>query len=172
MHHDAALKPALCSAAEAAARNLAAGAHTHHCSNYGSRSKLDWAGVIELCIYLPFILLRLPHQRVGSQLDRILASPTNGSAPVSRKEGGSYLSAADTTTQQDKTTGVPVIPTTRNRFARSFSQLVASQLVGGDLVAMAKSQGILTNMGVDYVVVFRFATTGKLDCTWYRRSMR
>ena len=162
MHHasDVALKQALCSAAEAAAQNLA-GAH-HYCTT-ANRSKLDWEGWIELCIYLPFILLRLPHHRVSSQLDTILASPTtaDGSTPVSKKEGASLLSA-DTTTS-GKATAVPTATTTRNRFARSFSQLVASQLVGGDLVAMAKSQGILTNMGVDYVVVFRFATTGRTN---------
>lgn len=39
--------------------------------------------------------------------------------------------------------------------------MVASQLLPGDLAAMAKSQGILTNLGTDFVIVFRFATTSK-----------
>ena len=46
----------------------------------------------------------------------------------------------------------------RNRFPRSISELVTSQLVPGD---MAKSSAITTNMGVDYVIVFRFGKTGK-----------
>lgn len=146
-------------------------------SSTSSRSKFDSTGLAELICHIPFVLLRLPHHRVRTQLDRILAtSPIIGAEAVSsRKEGGAAaasLSFAEATQQpqqeQDRlspgenTTAVSTPATARNRFARSFSQLVASQLVSGDLVTMAKSKGILTNMGVDYVVVFRFATTGIL----------
>lgn len=48
------------------------------------------------------------------------------------------------------------------RYPRSFSELVTSQLVPAHLLPanMAKSHALTNNMGVDYVLVFRFATTG------------
>ncbi|SMQ47056.1 unnamed protein product [Zymoseptoria tritici ST99CH_3D7] len=53
----------------------------------------------------------------------------------------------------------PAIPfEKRSTFPRSFSQLVTSQLVPGD---MARSQALHTNMGVDYVIVYRFPPTEK-----------
>lgn len=45
----------------------------------------------------------------------------------------------------------------RSTFPRTISELVTSQLVPGN---MAKSQALHTNMGVDYIVVFRFPPSG------------
>lgn len=122
-----------------------------------------WHEASELLQYLPFLLFRFPHHQ-GAGLLAILAShittgpkaptPTESLAiPTSTDPNNSPATASASATAS---THLAV----KNRFARSFSQLVASQLVPGDLITMAKSQGILTNMGVDYVVVFRFATTG------------
>lgn len=47
----------------------------------------------------------------------------------------------------------------RATFPRSLTELVTNQLVPGD---MAKSQALSTNMGVDYVVVFRFEPSGTM----------
>lgn len=47
----------------------------------------------------------------------------------------------------------------RTTFPRSISELVTTQLVPG---SMAKSQALHTNMGVDYIVVYRFPPSGKL----------
>ncbi len=51
----------------------------------------------------------------------------------------------------DKPRGRPYIP-------RNLSELVISQFLPG---AMAKNQALASNMGVDYVIVFRYATTGE-----------
>jgi hypothetical protein len=117
---------------------------------------LTWYEASELLQYLPFVLFRFPDHK-GAGLLAILASHfTDGpKAPVPRESLG-----IPNNNDTNPTTASSNL-TVRNRFARSFSQLVASQLVPGDLITMAKSQGILTNMGVDYVVVFRFATTGE-----------
>jgi hypothetical protein len=115
---------------------------------------LTWQEASELLYFLPFLLFRFPNHK-GAGLIAIVASSLNPPKATAPKESlGIPNNKSDTTTA---TTNLTV----KNRFARSFSQLVASQLVPGDLITMAKSQGILTNMGVDYVVVFRFATTGK-----------
>lgn len=45
----------------------------------------------------------------------------------------------------------------RGTFPRSLTELVTIQLVPGD---MAKSQALHTNMGVDYVIVFKFEPSG------------
>lgn len=45
----------------------------------------------------------------------------------------------------------------RPTFPSSFSELITTQLIPGN---MAKSQALQSNLGIDYVVVFRFATTG------------
>ena len=52
---------------------------------------------------------------------------------------------------------VPVPIQKRSTFPRTISELVTTQLVPGD---MAKSQALHTNMGVDYVIVFRFPPEG------------
>lgn len=55
--------------------------------------------------------------------------------------------------------GTGIVPLQkRSTFPRSISELVTSQLVPGN---MAKSQALHTNMGVDYVVVFKFPAEGK-----------
>lgn len=123
-----------------------------------------WDEAKELLTYLPFVLFRFPDHK-GAGLLAILASHfTNGPKAPTPKD-----SLAIPTTHDGNPTAATSATQThlavKNRFARSFSQLVASQLVPGDLITMAKSQGILTNMGVDYVVVFRFATTGQYCCT-------
>lgn len=130
-----------------------------------------WNEACELLLYLPFVLFRFP-QHKGAGLLAILASHiTNGPKAPTPKDSlaiPNNNSHTDTdnnppTTDNNPSTTSATAPThlaVKNRFARSFSQLVASQLVPGDLITMAKSQGILTNMGVDYVVVFRFAKTG------------
>jgi hypothetical protein len=112
----------------------------------------------ELLSYLPFVLFRFPNHK-GAGLLAILASHiNNGPKAPTPKESLGIPNNNDASNPTSSAT--PNLLAVRNRFARSFSQLVASQLVPGDLITMAKSQGILTNMGVDYVVVFRFATTG------------
>jgi hypothetical protein len=120
---------------------------------------LTWDEAKELLSYLPFVLFRFPDHK-GAGLLAILASHfTNGPKAPTPKD----TLAIPNTNNSNPTAATSATPThlaVKNRFARSFSQLVASQLVPGDLITMAKSQGILTNMGVDYVVVFRFATTG------------
>lgn len=123
-----------------------------------------WDEAKELLTYLPFVLFRFPDHK-GAGLLAILASHfTNGPKAPTPKD-----SLAIPTANDDNPTAATSATQThlavKNRFARSFSQLVASQLVPGDLITMAKSQGILTNMGVDYVVVFRFATTGQCCAT-------
>ena len=45
----------------------------------------------------------------------------------------------------------------RSTFPRSISELVTNQLVPG---TMAKSQALNTNMGVDYIISYRFEPTG------------
>jgi hypothetical protein len=121
---------------------------------------LTWDEAKELLSYLPFVLFRFPEHK-GAGLLAILASHfTNGPKAPTPKDS----LAIPNTNNGNPTAATSATPThlaVKNRFARSFSQLVASQLVPGDLITMAKSQGILTNMGVDYVVVFRFATTGE-----------
>lgn len=123
-----------------------------------------WDEAKELLTYLPFVLFRFPDHK-GAGLLAILASHfTNGPKAPTPKDS----LAIPTTNDGNPTAATSATQThlaVKNRFARSFSQLVASQLVPGDLITMAKSQGILTNMGVDYVVVFRFATTGQYYCT-------
>lgn len=122
----------------------------------------------ELLHFLPFVLLRLPHHRGGGLLAIIVASFTNPApkAPTPKDSlrvptNDDSFPPATTTTATTTSSTASANLVVKNRFARSFSQLVASQLVPGDLITMAKSQGILTNMGVDYVVVFRFGTTGE-----------
>jgi hypothetical protein len=114
---------------------------------------LTWQEASELLYLLPFLLFRFPNHK-GAGLLAIVASSLNPPKATTPKESLGIPNNSSTTATQSNLT-------VKNRFARSFSQLVASQLVPGDLITMAKSQGILTNMGVDYVVVFRFATTGK-----------
>ena len=65
---------------------------------------------------------------------------------------------------QDTSTSVnnnPPLEPIRKRatFPRSLTELVTNQLVPGD---MAKSQALHTNMGVDYVIVFRFQPEGTI----------
>jgi hypothetical protein len=120
-------------------------------------SALTWQEASELLYFLPFLLFRFPNQK-GAGLLAILASSLNPPKATTPKES---LGIPNNHHNSSSTTATPTNLTVKNRFARSFSQLVASQLVPGDLITMAKSQGILTNMGVDYVVVFRFATTGE-----------
>jgi hypothetical protein len=117
-------------------------------------SALTWQEAQELLYFLPFLLFRFPNHK-GAGLLAILASSLNPPKATTPKE-----SLGIPNNNSSSTDATPTNLTVKNRFARSFSQLVASQLVPGDLITMAKSQGILTNMGVDYVVVFRFATTG------------
>lgn len=118
--------------------------------------ELSWEEASELLYFLPFVLFRFPDHK-GAGLLAIVASSlsTPPKATVPKESLG--IPNNNDTSSATKPTHLAV----KNRFARSFSQLVASQLVPGDLITMAKSQGILTNMGVDYVVVFRFATTGQ-----------
>jgi hypothetical protein len=115
---------------------------------------LTWQEASELLYFLPFLLFRFPKNQGAGLIAIVASSFTPPKATTPKESLGIPNNKSDTTTA---TTNLTV----KNRFARSFSQLVASQLVPGDLITMAKSQGILTNMGVDYVVVFRFATTGK-----------
>lgn len=134
-----------------------------------AESQLVWEEAAELLHFLPFVLFRFPHHRGGGLLAIIVASFTNPGpkAPTPTDSlrvptnDNSFPPATSTAATTPTTSATSKNLTVKNRFARSFSQLVASQLVPGDLITMAKSQGILTNMGVDYVVVFRFATTGK-----------
>jgi len=118
----------------------------------------DLLAAKELLSYLPFVLFRFPNHK-GAGLLAILASHINNGpkAPTPKESLGI---PNNDHANNPTSSATPNLLAVRNRFARSFSQLVASQLVPGDLITMAKSQGILTNMGVDYVVVFRFATTG------------
>lgn len=129
----------------------------------GPELLLTWNEACELLLYLPFVLLRLP-QHKGAGLLAILADHINsGPKAPTPKDSLAIPTNNHTDTANNPSTTSATAPThlaVKNRFARSFSQLVASQLVPGDLITMAKSQGILTNMGVDYVVVFRFAKTG------------
>jgi len=123
-----------------------------------------WDEAKELLTYLPFVLFRFPDHK-GAGLLAILASHfTNGPKAPTPKDSLAIPTANDANPTA-ATSATQTHLAVKNRFARSFSQLVASQLVPGDLITMAKSQGILTNMGVDYVVVFRFATTGQYYCT-------
>lgn len=127
-----------------------------------------WDEAKELLTYLPFLLFRFPDHK-GAGLLAILASHfTNGPKAPTPKDTLAIPTADNNSNPTSTTTATQTHLAVKNRFARSFSQLVASQLVPGDLITMAKSQGILTNMGVDYVVVFRFATTGKFDLGWQR----
>ena len=123
--------------------------------NLDDASALTWQEASELLYFLPFLLFRFPNQK-GAGLLAILASSLHPPKATTPKES----LGIPNNDNNSSTTATPTNLTVKNRFARSFSQLVASQLVPGDLITMAKSQGILTNMGVDYVVVFRFATTG------------
>lgn len=118
-------------------------------------SALTWQEASDLLYFLPFLLFRFPNHK-GAGLLAILASSLNPPKATTPKESLGIPNNHNNTS----TTATQSKLAVKNRFARSFSQLVASQLVPGDLITMAKSQGILTNMGVDYVVVFRFATTG------------
>jgi hypothetical protein len=121
---------------------------------------LAWHAAKDLLPYLPFVLFRFPGHK-GAGLLAILASHiNNGPKAPTPKESLGIPNNDSNNNPASTASGTPIHLAVRNRFARSFSQLVASQLVPGDLITMAKSQGILTNMGVDYVVVFRFATTG------------
>lgn len=142
---------ALCPAAIAAATT----------GKLASARDLTWDEASELLYFLPFVLFRFPDNK-GAGLLAIVASslqpPPQATAP---KDSPGIPNNDNTTNSSSTTTAKPTHLAVKNRFARSFSQLVASQLVPGDLITMAKSQGILTNMGVDYVVVFRFATTGE-----------
>ena len=123
----------------------------------------SWDEAKELLTYLPFLLFRFPDHK-GAGLLAILASHfTNGPKAPTPKDSLA-IPTANNASPTAATTATQTHLAVKNRFARSFSQLVASQLVPGDLITMAKSQGILTNMGVDYVVVFRFATTGQYCC--------
>jgi len=106
-------------------------------------------------IFLPLALFRFLNNHKGAGLLAIVASSSSPKATTPKESLG-----IPNNTHNTSTTATQSHLAVKNRFARSFSQLVASQLVPGDLITMAKSQGILTNMGVDYVVVFRFATTG------------
>ena len=124
-----------------------------------------WDEAKELLTYLPFVLFRFPDHK-GAGLLAILASHfTNGPKAPTPKDTLAIPTTDNHSNPASTTTASQTHLAVKNRFARSFSQLVASQLVPGDLITMAKSQGILTNMGVDYVVVFRFATTGQYYCT-------
>lgn len=123
---------------------------------------LTWDEASELLQYLPFVLFRFPEHK-GAGLLAILASHiSHGPKAPTPKDSLAVPNNNDTNPAPPAaTSATPTHLAVKNRFARSFSQLVASQLVPGDLITMAKSQGILTNMGVDFVVVFRFAKTGK-----------
>ncbi|KAM0721259.1 hypothetical protein Q7P37_003547 [Cladosporium fusiforme] len=125
---------------------------THLPPASAQKQHLTWEEASELLQYLPFLLLRLPHHRGGGLLAIIVASLTNPSH-LGPKESLGIPNNTNSPTNNNLVV--------KNRFARSFSQLVASQLVPGDLITMAKSPGILGNLGVDYVVVFRFASTDK-----------
>lgn len=135
---------------------------THNWIVNGGNSNEHWQEAAELLHCIPFFLFCLPHLRglvlVAVQKVASLTTIPEKGVPSNITTGESNESIVPTAGSTNSTP--PKTALTRNRFARSFSQLVASQLVTGDLVTMAKSQGILTNMGVDYVVVFRFATTG------------
>lgn len=145
--------PALCPVLAAATTGKLAGA-----------SDLTWDEASELLYFLPFVLFRFPDNK-GAGLLAIVASSLQPPPQATVPKDSLAIPNTDKTTTNDSshtaTTAKPTHLAVKNRFARSFSQLVASQLVPGDLITMAKSQGILTNMGVDYVVVFRFATTGE-----------
>lgn len=55
---------------------------------------------------------------------------------------------------EEKSGSAGIVPLQkRSTFPRSISELVTSQLVPGN---MARSQALHTNMGVDYIIVFRF----------------
>lgn len=140
--------PALCPAAAAVhtTRNLA--------------EELTWEEASELLQFLPFVLFRFPDHK-GAGLLAILASHFTDGPKAPTPKDSLQIPNNNTPSTASTTSANPSNLAVKNRFARSFSQLVASQLVPGDLITMAKSQGILTNMGVDYVVVFRFATTGE-----------
>ena len=119
-----------------------------------------WQEASELLYFLPFLLFRFPNHKGAGLLAIVASSFTNPPKATTPKESLGIPNNSDNNTNST-TTATQSHLAVKNRFARSFSQLVASQLVPGDLITMAKSQGILTNMGVDYVVVFRFATTGR-----------
>jgi len=126
-------------------------------------SALTWQEASELLYFLPFLLFRFPDHKGAGLLAITVASLNNPKATTPKESLGIPNNPENSST----TTATQSHLAVKNRFARSFSQLVASQLVPGDLITMAKSQGILTNMGVDYVVVFRFATTGEYTlCHW------
>ena len=152
------LTPAFCPAAGAVAsvRKL-----EHASPDYLT----SWHEAKQLLTYLPFLLFRFPDHK-GAGLLAILASHlTHGpKAPTPKDSLAIPTANTDHPTSAAAATATQAHLAVKNRFARSFSQLVASQLVPGDLITMAKSQGILTNMGVDYVVVFRFAATGQCPC--------
>lgn len=48
----------------------------------------------------------------------------------------------------------------RSTFPRSISELVTNQLVPGN---MAKSQALNTNMGVDFIISYRFEPSGAMQ---------
>jgi len=121
---------------------------------------LTWHEAKELLTYLPFVLFRFPDHK-GAGLLAILASYFDNGPKAPTPKDSLAIPTTNNSNPTSATTATSTHLAVKNRFARSFSQLVASQLVPGDLITMAKSQGILTNMGVDYVVVFRFATTGQ-----------
>jgi hypothetical protein len=124
-----------------------------------SADYLTWDEAKELLTYLPFVLFRFPDHK-GAGLLAILASHFTDGPKAPTPKDTLAIPTTNDTNPTSTTSATPTHLAVKNRFARSFSQQVASQLVPGDLITMAKSQGILTNMGVDYVVVFRFATTG------------
>lgn len=143
-----------------AAVTLCPAAAAVHARNLVDEPQLTWEEASELLQYLPLVLFRWPQHRGGGLLAIIVASLTTPGSQAPTPKASLSVPNNDNTASST-TSAKPANLAVKNRFARSFSQLVASQLVPGDLITMAKSQGILTNMGVDYVVVFRFASTGK-----------
>jgi hypothetical protein len=152
------LAPAFCPTRTATA-TVAAAVTSFRKLELASADYLTWDEAKELLTYLPFVLFRFPDHK-GAGLLAILASHFTDGPKAPTPKDTLAIPTTNDTNPTSTTSATPTHLAVKNRFARSFSQLVASQLVPGDLITMAKSQGILTNMGVDYVVVFRFATTG------------
>ena len=150
------LAPAFCPTRTA---TVAAAVTSFRKLELASADYLTWDEAKELLTYLPFVLFRFPDHK-GAGLLAILAPHFNDGTKAPTPKDTLAIPTTNDGNPTSTTSATPTNLAVKNRFARSFSQLVASQLVPGDLITMAKSQGILTNMGVDYVVVFRFATTG------------
>ena len=100
-----------------------------------SADYLDWDEAKELLTYLPFVLFRFPEHK-GAGLLAILASHfTNGGKAPTPKD---TLAVPTTDNTTSTTSATPTHLAVKNRFARSFSQLVASQLVPGDLITVVR----------------------------------